>query len=130
MKASEELRGLSRNGLREMAASELKARGARMDGGLLSSWARRLFRGRSLVEIQEIAFEICIPGRYGLDINDPQETHVLRALPGRTFSALRLMCIMYACFKRIEQGMDIGVDLGREWKVGGEGERGEEERGD
>jgi hypothetical protein len=41
-------------------------------------------------------------GKYGLDINDPQETHVLRALPERVFSALQLICIMYAGFKRIE----------------------------
>lgn len=28
----------------------------------------------------------------GLDINDPRRAHVLRALPGRTFSALQLIC--------------------------------------
>ena len=54
-------------------------------------------------------------GKYGLDINDHQETHVLRALPGRAFSALQLICIRYAGFKRIEPGMEIGVDLGEEW---------------
>jgi hypothetical protein len=27
-------------------------------------------------------------------------------------SALELLCIMYASFKRIEPGMDIGADLG------------------
>jgi hypothetical protein len=43
--------------------------------------AMRLFRGRSLQEIQEITFEIGMHGKYGLDINDPQESHVLRALP-------------------------------------------------
>ncbi len=51
----------------------------------------------------------------GLNINDPQESHVLRALPGRVFSALELLCIMYAGFKRIEPGMDIGVELCEEW---------------
>jgi len=63
----------------------------------------RLFRGKSLQEIQEITFEIGMLGKYGLDINDPQESHVLRALPGRVFSALQLICIMYAGFKRIKQ---------------------------
>lgn len=71
--------------------------------------------GKSLEEIREISFEIGMLGTYGLDINDPQETHVLQALPGRTFSALQLICIMYAGFKRVEPGMDIGVDLGEEW---------------
>ena len=60
-------------------------------------------------------FEIGMLGQHELDINDPKEMHVLQALPGRTFSALKLICIMYAGFKRIEPGMDIGVDLGEEW---------------
>jgi hypothetical protein len=47
--------------------------------------------------------------------HNPQESHVLRALPGRVLSALELLCIMYAGFKRIEPGMDIGVELGEEW---------------
>ena len=59
--------------------------------------------------VQEIAFEIGLLEQYGLDINDPKEM-----LPGRTISALELLCIMYAGFKRIEPGMDIGVDLGEE----------------
>ncbi|MFZ3135218.1 MAG: hypothetical protein WBH08_09750 [Methanothrix sp.] len=39
MEAPEDLRGLARNGLREIAAShcELKARGPRKNGGLLSA---------------------------------------------------------------------------------------------
>jgi len=92
-----------------------QGQGAADGCGLLSGWALRLFRGKSLEEIREISFEIGMLGRHGLDINDPQETHVLRALPGRVFSALELVCIMYAGFKRIEPGMDIGVDLGEEW---------------
>jgi hypothetical protein len=82
MEAPEELRALARDGLREMAARELKARGPRKDGGLLSGWAWRLFRGRPQEEVREIAFEIGKLGQYGLDINDSQETHVLRALQG------------------------------------------------
>ena len=64
--------------------------------------------GKSLQEIPQISFEISMLRQHGLDINDPQETHVLRALPGRTFSVLQLICIMYAGFKRIEPGLDIG----------------------
>lgn len=77
---------------------------------------------------REIAFEIGMLGQYGLDINDPQESHVLRALPGRVLSALQLICIMYAGFKRIEPGMDIGVELGEEWGMA-ERLRGEVEKG-
>ncbi len=70
-----------------------------------------------LQEIQEITFEIGMLGQYGPDIYDPQGTHVLRVLLGRIFSALELLCIMYAGFKRIEPGIDIGVDLGEEWEM-------------
>ena len=124
MEAPEDLRGLARNGLREIAVRGLKARGPRMDAVFYLLDALRLFRGKSLEEIREISFEIGMLGRHGLDINDPQETHVLRVLPGRVFSALELVCIMYAGFKRIEPGMDVGVDLGEEWgmaeRLGGE----------
>jgi len=124
MEAPEDLRALARNGLREIAVRGLKARGTRMDAVFYLLDAMRLFRGKSPEEIREISFEIGMLGRHGLDINDPKETHVLRALPGRVFSALELVCIMYAGFKRIEPGMDIGVELGEEWgmaeRLGGE----------
>ena len=48
--------------------------------------------GKSLREIQEITFEIGMLGQYRLDINNPQEMHVLRTLQGRGFSALQLIC--------------------------------------
>jgi len=47
----------------------------------------------------------------------PQGTRVLRVLLGRVFSALEMGCIKYAGFKRIEPGIDIGVDLGEEWEM-------------
>ena len=62
-----------------------------------------IWPGGMLEEVREITFEIGMLGQYGLDINDPQETHVLRALPGRTFSALELLCIMYAGSRRLSR---------------------------
>ena len=115
MPAPEGLRALARNGLREIAVRGLKSRGMRMGAVFYLMDAMRLFRGRPLKEVQEIAFEIGMLGQQGPDINDPKETHVLRALPERAFSALELLCIMYAGFKLFEPGMDIGVDLGEEW---------------
>jgi len=95
MEAPEELRGLARDGLRKIAARELKARGPRMDAVFYQLDALRLFRGMSLPEIQEITFEIGMLGKYGLDINDPQETHVLRALPGRAINNSAFICLFY-----------------------------------
>ena len=73
MEAPEELRGLARNGLREIAVRGLKSRGPRMDAVFYLLDAMRLFRGKSLEEVREIAFEIGMLGQYGLDINDPKE---------------------------------------------------------
>ena len=117
MPAPKDLRALARNGLREIAVRELKARGPRMDAVFYLLDAMRLFSGKSLDEVQEVAFKVGLQVQYGLDINDPKETHVLRSLSGRTFSALELLCIMYAGFKRIEPGIDIRVDLGEEWEM-------------
>ena len=104
MEAPEELRGLARKGLSKIAARELKASGPRMDVVFYLLDAVRLFRGMSLQEIQEITFEIVMLGKDGLDINNPQETHFLRALPGWGFSALQLICICMPLQKRIEPG--------------------------
>jgi hypothetical protein len=125
MPAPEELLSLAWNGLREIAVRGLASRGLFMDAVFYLLDAMRLFRGRPLEEVREIAFEIGMLGQHGLDINDPKETHVLRALPGRAFSALELVCIMYAGFKQFEPGMDIGVDLSEEWGMA-ERLRGEE----
>ena len=72
MQAPEELRALARNGLREIAVRELKARGPRMDAVFYLLDAMRLFAGKTLDEVREVAFEIGLQGQYGLDINDPQ----------------------------------------------------------
>jgi hypothetical protein len=40
--------------------------------------------------VREIAFEIGMQWQHRRDESDPRETHVLRALPGRAFSALEL----------------------------------------
>ena len=66
----------------------LTARRPRMDAVFYLLDAMQLFSGKSLDEVREVAFEIGMLGQYGLDINDPKETHILRSLQGRTFSAL------------------------------------------
>ena len=66
--APEDRRALVRNGLREITARELKARGPRMDAVFYLLDAMRLFRGRSLQEIQEITFEIGMLGKCGFSL--------------------------------------------------------------
>ncbi len=100
MEAPEDLRCLARNGLREMAACGLKARGAEEERGSSS-------RLGTAALSREVAAERSgrspsrsgCGGSMGQDISDLHESRVLRALSGRAFSALELLCIMYAIFK-------------------------------
>jgi hypothetical protein len=46
--------------------------------GLLPGFARRLFRGKPMQEIQKITFKVGISWRFSLDINDPLTRHILR----------------------------------------------------
>jgi len=62
-------------------------------------------------EIRNVAFEIALIGRAGLDYSNPAEKYELRTIPDRKFSGLHLMCLMFAGFKRIAPEEDVGMDL-------------------
>jgi len=62
-------------------------------------------------EIRNVAFEIALLGREGLDYSDSDEKYELRTIPNRKFSGLHLMCLMYAGFKRVVPEHDVGMDL-------------------
>jgi Flp pilus assembly protein TadD len=61
--------------------------------------------------IREVALEIGLVGRNGLDYASPDQKYTLKSLPDENFSGLHLMCLMYAGFKRIAPGHDLGMDL-------------------
>jgi hypothetical protein len=78
-------------------------------GRVLETEAQEDLRDLAKNELREIAArELKARGQYGLDINDPPESHVLRGAAEEGFPALQLIRIMYAGFKRIEPGMGIG----------------------
>ena len=62
-------------------------------------------------QVRNVAFEIALLGRNGLDYASPDEKYELRSLPDRKFSGLHLMCLMYAGFKRVAPEHDVGMDL-------------------
>lgn len=61
--------------------------------------------------VREIALEIGMVGRNGLDYASPDQKYTLKSLPGEKFSGLNLMCLMYAGFKRIAPEHDLQMDL-------------------
>ena len=66
--------------------------------------------------LKDISFEIALKGQDGLDINDPSKIYHLRSLKG-DFTALYLVCIMYAGFKEIAPGTDVGIDFSEEYAM-------------
>jgi hypothetical protein len=62
-------------------------------------------------QIREIAMEIGLAGRNGLNYASPDQNYTLKSLPGEKFSGLHLMCLMYAGFKRIAPEHDLQMDL-------------------
>jgi hypothetical protein len=62
-------------------------------------------------KVREIAYEIGLLGRDGLDYASPDQKYTLKSLPGEEFSGLNLMCLMYAGFKRIAPEHDLQMDL-------------------
>ena len=64
-----------------------------------------------LRQIKEIALEIALVGRNGLDYADVSKKYQLKALPGESFSGLHLMCLMFAGFKRFAPEHDVDMNL-------------------
>ena len=62
-------------------------------------------------QVRQVAFEIALLGRNGLDYSSPDEKYDLKTLPERKFSGLHLMCLMFAGFKRVAPEHDVGMDL-------------------
>ena len=62
-------------------------------------------------QVRDVAFEIALLGRNGLDYASPDEKYELRSVPDRKFSGLHLMCLMYAGFKRVAPEHDVQMDL-------------------
>lgn len=90
--------------------------GFRPDVMMYITGAIETFRNVGPRKRQEIAMEIALLGRRGLDINDPTEKYTLRTLPG-TFSGLHLVAIMYTAFKQIDPSLDSGADFSAEYRM-------------
>jgi len=115
--APEDLRGLARNGLRgEMRSGDSSPEGL---GWMRSSICRMRcgYSAGSRWKRSGRSFEIGMIGRHGTGwiSTTPSRAMSCERCRRGVFSALELVCIMYAGFKRIEPGMDGGVGLGEEW---------------
>lgn len=72
----------------------------------------KLFADRSPREVESIATEIALLGQSGIDYGNPEKQYTLRALPGRSFSGLELLALMYVGFRQVRPEIeDLGIDL-------------------
>ena len=90
--------------------------GIRFDVVAYLSEALLIFKKAGPKKAQQVALEISVLGRSGLDINDPDKKYKLNSLPG-SFSGLQLLCYLYAAFKQIDPAEDIGADFAQEYAL-------------
>lgn len=115
MDSPPQLKNLSKDGLREIAVTNLKSKGFRVDAVFYCLSAINFFKNKSMQEVQAISLEIGMKGQTGLDINDPQKKYQIVSMKG-TFTGLQLVCYMYVGFKLIAPERDIGIDLSDEYR--------------
>ncbi len=65
---------------------------------------------------KEIASEIALLGRAGLDINDAAPKYQLKSLPGN-FTGLHLVAMMYTAFRQMDPTLDAGADFSVEYEA-------------
>jgi tetratricopeptide (TPR) repeat protein len=62
-------------------------------------------------KIMQIASEISILGTKGIDYTNADRRFTLETIPGKSFSGLELLSIMYVAFKKIDPAVDTGLDF-------------------
>jgi hypothetical protein len=73
--------------------------------------ALKTFENMPLDQVREIATEIALLGRNGIDYSLPDKTYTLASLPGKTYSGLHLLCLMYVGFKMTDPTVDTTLDF-------------------
>jgi tetratricopeptide (TPR) repeat protein len=90
--------------------------GFRPDVMLYTAGALQTFKKLGPAKRHEVAVEIAILGRSGLDINDPTNKYKLKTLPGK-FTGLHLLASMFTAFRQIDPTMETGADFGAEYEA-------------
>ncbi|RZJ92983.1 MAG: tetratricopeptide repeat protein [Hymenobacter sp.] len=79
--------------------------------------ALKYLDGKSRDKVQEVAFEIGLLGRSGINPDDSTRKFNLASVPGKTFTSLQLLAWMYTSFKELDPSLDTGLDFGKEWEM-------------
>jgi hypothetical protein len=87
-----------------------------MDAMFYCLGALNYFNGKTVQEIQKVAFEIGIKGQSGLDVNNPDTKYTLNTMKGE-FTGLQLVCYMFVGFKSFAPEQDVGMDFSEEYRM-------------
>jgi tetratricopeptide (TPR) repeat protein len=112
---STKIASMAKDLMREIAEIKLKAKGFRADAMFYCLSALQFFKDKAQEQVKQIAFEIGMKGRQGLDINNPGKKYTLDSMDGY-FTGLQLVSYMYVGFKMIDTKLDVGLDLSEEYK--------------
>jgi tetratricopeptide (TPR) repeat protein len=79
--------------------------------------ALKYLDGKSRDQVQEVAFEIGMLGRSGIDPDDRTRKFNLASVPGKTFTSLQMLAWMYTSFRELDPSLDTGLDFAKEWQL-------------
>jgi tetratricopeptide (TPR) repeat protein len=79
--------------------------------------ALKYLDGKSRDQVQEVAFEIGMLGRSGIDPDDRTLKFNLASVPGKTFTSLQMLAWMYTSFRELDPSLDTGLDFAKEWQL-------------
>lgn len=86
----------------------------RMDAVMYMQEALPLLAKMTPEQLKQAAMELALAGQQGLDLKDPTPKHSLKSFPG-VFSGMKIVSYMYAAFQQFMPGVDVGIDLSREY---------------
>lgn len=49
-------------------------------------------------------------GRHGMDLDDPERRYRLSTSPGKEFSGLHMVSLLYMCLKALDPAINPGID--------------------
>jgi Flp pilus assembly protein TadD len=76
--------------------------------------ALKYLAGKTRDQVQEVAFEIGMLGRSGIDPDNRTSKFSLASVPGKSFSSLQLLAWMYTSFQELDPGLDTGLQFAKE----------------
>jgi Flp pilus assembly protein TadD len=102
---------LAQSRMREATEGKL-----RMDAVFYLQDALQRYADMEPTKVGQVAMEIALLGRQGLEINDPGKQYRLNNLAGE-FSGLHLLCLMHAGIRQFDANAETATGLDREYDL-------------